>query len=246
MTGGRILFLGSGDAFGSGGRLQASILFQTEGYNTLLDCGTTALVGLKRAGIDPSTLDAVVISHLHGDHFGGLPFLLLDGQFSKRDRSLRIAGPRGTQKRLTETMEALFPGSSRAKRRFEVSTMELAPPETASIGPLNVTAFEVVHASGAPALALRIAVDDRVVAYSGDTEWCDNLVAVSSGADLFICEAYFYEKRVPFHLSYRTLAEHRAELTAKRILLTHMSADMLARLADTEVETAWDGLSVRL
>jgi ribonuclease BN (tRNA processing enzyme) len=246
MAGVRILFLGTGDAFGSGGRLQASILLQANGYSALLDCGATTLVGLKRAGIDPSTIDAAIISHLHGDHFGGLPFLLLDGQFTSRDRALLIAGPTGTRERLRETMEALFPGSSRGQRPFAVSIAELAASETASIGPLNVMPFEVIHASGAPALALRIAIDDRVVAYSGDTEWCDNLVAVSAGANLFICEAYFYEKHVPFHLSYRTFAEHRAELTAKRILLTHMSADMLARLAETDVETAWDGLSVRL
>jgi ribonuclease BN (tRNA processing enzyme) len=143
-------------------------------------------------------------------------------------------------------MEALFPGSSRVERTFTVSTIEARAGEVTSAGPVEVTPFEVVHASGAPAFALRIAVEGRVIAYSGDSEWCDNLAAVSAGADLFICEAYFYAKRIPFHLSYRTLVEHRAELTAKRILLTHMSADMLERLAEIDVETAWDGLALRL
>ena len=116
-----VTFAGSGDAFGSGGRYQACIHLRPEGGRPLLlDCGATSLSALKRLGLDPGEVAAVVVSHLHGDHFGGLPFLILDGQFSRRSRSLRVVGPPGTARRLTDAMECLFPGSSAVSRRFGV------------------------------------------------------------------------------------------------------------------------------
>lgn len=242
----RIRFLGSGDAFGSGGRLQTCILAEAEGYFCLIDCGASSLIALKRAGVDPNQIGTVLISHLHGDHFGGLPFLVLDGQFSGRRDPLRVAGPPGLRARTTDAMEVLFPGSSGARRRFGFRFQELSDGAPASVGPLRVTAYEVVHACGAPPYALRIEINGRVVAYSGDTEWTDRLIEAASGADLFICESYYYEKRVPFHLDYSTLMEHRSELNCKRVVLTHMSSDMLSRLGQLEVQSADDGLEIVL
>jgi ribonuclease BN (tRNA processing enzyme) len=85
-----VTFAGSGDAFGSGGRYQACIHLQGRGGPgpVLLDCGATSLSALKHLGLDPGEIAAVFVSHLHGDHFGGLPFLILDGQFSHRTKSL--------------------------------------------------------------------------------------------------------------------------------------------------------------
>src|SRR5215510_11442005 len=122
----RVRFVGTGDAFGSGGRWQTCIWLEGDGQVLLVDCGATSLVALKSQGLDPSAVSAVAISHLHGDHFGGLPFLILDGQFSRRTAPLLVAGPPGTSARLTEAMEALFPGSSQARRRFDVRVTELA------------------------------------------------------------------------------------------------------------------------
>jgi ribonuclease BN (tRNA processing enzyme) len=241
-----VRFLGSGDAFGSGGRLQTSILIALDGFHALVDCGTTALVGLKRAAIDPAVVDVILVSHLHGDHFGGIPFFILDAQFSRRLRSLVVAGPPGLAERLRQAMEVFFPGSSRIERKFEIRVVEMAPDEPTSLGALVATPFPVRHESGAPAYALRLSIGDRVVSYSGDTEWTEALPRAAADSDLFICEAYFYEKRVPYHLDYRTLLEHRSEIRTKRLVLTHMSADMLERLTDLEVEAASDGRVLEL
>ena len=241
----RIRFLGSGDAFGSGGRLQTCILLEAERL-CLIDCGTSSLIALKQARVDPNDIDTIVISHLHGDHFGGLPFFILDGQFSGRTRPLRVAGPPGLEARLVEAMEVFFPGSSTTRRKFEVALEELTEGERSAVGPLGVTPYEVLHSCGAPPYAVRVELDGRVVTYSGDTAWTDRLIEASSGADLFICEAYYYDKQVPFHLDYTTLLQHRDRLDCKRIVVTHMSADMLSHLSELELEAAHDGLEITL
>jgi ribonuclease BN (tRNA processing enzyme) len=236
-----VRFLGSGDAFGSGGRFQACLAVRAGPDLVLVDCGASSLVAMRRFGVDPSAVDGVVLSHLHGDHFGGLPFLVLAGQFSRRSRPLVVAGPTGTATRVRDAMEVFFPGSSGVARRFPLEFVELSDRQEARLGAMTVTPYAVVHASGAPAFALRLACEGKVLAYSGDTEWTDALVDVSAGADLFVCEAYFYEKPVKYHLDYRTLMQHRAELGCRRLVLTHLSEDMLARLPLDGVEWAEDG-----
>ncbi len=241
-----VRLLGSGDAFGSGGRLQTSILVESGGFHALLDCGTTTLIGLKRAAIDPAAIDVILVSHLHGDHFGGIPFFLLDAQFSRRLRPLVVAGPPGLAERLRQAMEVFFPGSSRVERKFETRIVEMAKEAPTSLGALSVVPYEVRHESGAPAYALRVEIAGRVLAYSGDTEWTEALPRAAEDSDLFICEAYFFEKRVPFHLDYRTLMAHRSEIRTKRLVITHMSADMLERLTALDVEAASDGRTFEL
>src|SRR5262249_26555933 len=130
-----VTFAGSGDAFGSGGRFQACIHLRpgTNQTPVLLDCGATSLTALRQAGLDPGEIGAVFVSHLHGDHFGGLPFLILDGQFSGRAAPLSIAGPPGTARRLHDAMEIMFPGSATVRRRFDVDVSELTPGATSPL-----------------------------------------------------------------------------------------------------------------
>jgi ribonuclease BN (tRNA processing enzyme) len=241
-----LTFLGAGDAFGSGGRFQTCLHLAAGEAAVLVDCGATSLVAMKRAGLDPGAIGWVAVSHLHGDHFGGLPFLVLDGQFSRRERPLVVAGPPGLRTRVAAAMEIFFPGSTAVRRRFPLEFIELPPRAPAAVGPATVTAFPVRHESGAPAYALRVALGDRIVAYSGDTEWTETLIEAAAGADLFVCEAYFFDKAVKYHLDYATLHRHAARLQCRRIVLTHMAADMLARAGEAAFECARDGLVVTL
>jgi ribonuclease BN (tRNA processing enzyme) len=242
-----VQFVGSGDAFGSGGRAQTCIHVSGDRQVLLVDCGTTSLMALKTQGLDPNAVDAVAVTHLHGDHFGGLPFLILDGQFSRRSTPLRVAGPPGIRARLAEAMEALFPGSSTAQRRFPVEISELGTNgEPAALGPAAVRGWEVEHACGAPPLALRIELGGVSFAYSGDTQWTPALTQVAHGADLFAVEAYTFDKPVRYHLDYQTLRTHLREISARRIVLTHMSSAMLTRLAEADVPAAYDGMVVDL
>jgi ribonuclease BN (tRNA processing enzyme) len=236
-----ILFLGSGDAFGSGGRFQTCFHVRAEATQFLIDCGASSLIAMKRFGVDPSSLDIILLSHLHGDHFGGLPFLILDAQFSRRTRPLVIAGPPGVEARVRDAMEVLFPGSSAVQRKFIVQFAELAEGSETVLGPLSVIPYRVVHPSGAPSFALRVTCGGKVIGYSGDTEWTDTLVQAARGADLFICEAYVFEKKIKYHLDYRTLMDRRTQLECRRLMLTHMSDDMLQRLQGLDADWAEDG-----
>jgi ribonuclease BN (tRNA processing enzyme) len=240
-----VTFAGSGDAFGSGGRFQACIHLAWPGRAAaLLDCGATSLTALKSLGLDPGSIAAVFVSHLHGDHFGGLPFLILDGQFSRRSAPLVIVGPAGLAERLADAMECLFPGSSTAARRFGVETVELAPGRSAEVAGITAHAWPADHRSGADALLLRLEADGTSIAYTGDTAWTDDIIAAASGADLLIAEAYYRDKDLPYHLRYADLDAHREQLTARRIILTHMSADMLGHQDNLHWQAARDGLVI--
>jgi ribonuclease BN (tRNA processing enzyme) len=242
----QVRFVGCGDAFGSGGRWQTCIMVRAAGQVMLVDCGATSLTALRAQGLDPQAVDTVAVTHLHGDHFGGLPFLILDGQFRRRTAPLRIIGPPGIAARLTSAMETLFPGSAGVSRRFDVEVSELAPGGSARAGELRVRGWEVVHASGAPPLALRVEDGRTSFAYSGDTEWTPALLAAADGASLFAAEAYTFDRPVRYHLDYQTLAAHAPQIGAARIVLTHLSPDMLGRQADAEFPVAADGLALEL
>jgi ribonuclease BN (tRNA processing enzyme) len=143
-------------------------------------------------------------------------------------------------------MEVLFPGSVRAARRFATEVVELEVGRRTVVGGVAVTGFEVSHPCGAPPLALRIEADGKVLAYTGDTEWTESLVDCARGADLLIAESLFYDKRVKWHLDLASLEPHLPRIGAKRVILTHLGPDMLARLGDLTHEVASDGAVVEL
>jgi len=226
----QVTIAGSGDAFGSGGRFQTCIALADEpeaAPHTLIDCGATSLTALRQQRIDPHRIRTVVLTHLHGDHFGGLPFLILDGQFRRRTEDLTVVGPPGTGERLTAAMETLFPGSSTVQRRFQVRVREHVERAPAELGDTQVTAFEVRHASGAPAYAVRVSRGDTTVAYSGDTEWTDVLLEAARGAQLCLLEGYS-PSPVRWHLDLDSLTRHRDRFDCDRLVLTHLSPTALA------------------
>jgi ribonuclease BN (tRNA processing enzyme) len=242
----RLTVVGSGDAFGSGGRFNTCFFLETVKGALLVDCGASSLVALKAHGLDPNRIDGIVLSHLHGDHFGGLPFLLLDAQFlAERARPLLIAGPPGTRARLDALLEVFFPRSTTNKWRFSWTVMEIEVGRPTDVLGHSVTTTEVVHFSGAPSTALRLSDGRSLFAYSGDTEWVETLLPVADGADLFVVECYGYSGRMPGHISWDVLRTRLPELRARRIMVTHMNPTVLGRLDEiraTGVLIAEDGL----
>ena len=238
----QVRFLGSGDAFGSGGRMQTCICIKATTSTFLVDCGASSLIALRGFGVAPNDIEMILLTHLHGDHFGGIPFFVLDAQLiSKRSRPLVIAGPPGTQRRVREAMEIFFPGSSQIQQRFALDIRELAFERPQSLGDVNVTAYCVQHPAGDPSLVLRMECQGKIITYTGDTEWTETLLKASRGAELLIAEAYFFEKQVKYYLDFQTLMAHLDELQPKRLIVTHMSEDMLARREKISCECAEDG-----
>lgn len=237
-----VQFLGSGDAFGSGGRLQPCILVKTAKTQFLVDCGTTCMISMRRYGINPNDISMIVLSHLHGDHFCGIPFFIIDAQVvSKRTAPLKIVGPIGTKKRVKESMEVDFPGSTKVERKHAIEFVEIEAGKDYLLNGVKISAQLGSHPSGADSLITRYQVDNTVLAYTGDTEWTDNLLLAAKDADLLISECYYYSKKVKNHLDFQVLQEKKDQLGAKRIVLTHMSADMLANLEAIDWEYADDG-----
>jgi len=243
----QVRFLGTGDAFGHGGRLQTCILIQTTKHRILIDFGASAMISLYRYGVNPNSIDLILLTHLHGDHFGGLPFFILDAQLiSKRFHPLTVVGPIGSRERIMAAMEVMFPGSSKVKQKFDINIYEFEAEQVWNSHGIKVVPYPVIHPSGDPSFALRVECDGRSIAYTGDTEWTEALIQSARGVDLLIAEAYFYEKQIKYHLNFKTLMDHMDELNPKRMIITHMSQDMLDRLEYIEVESADDGMIVEI
>ncbi|MGH6736585.1 MAG: MBL fold metallo-hydrolase [Methyloceanibacter sp.] len=231
----RLTVIGCGDAFGAGSRLQTSFHVRAGPSTFLIDCGVTSLIGMRRLGIRPNDIDTVFVSHLHGDHFGGLPWLLIDAKYvSNRTRPLVVTGPKGIERRFVTAAEALYPNSTTVERGFDLSFVEYEEQKPLEVGGVTVTPFEVKHPSGAPPYALRFDVEGKALAFTGDTGWVDVLCDVARGADLLISECFQYDVTLPIHLDYKTIDANYAKLGAKRVLLTHMGEAMLAQVGTVD------------
>lgn len=225
----RLTIIGCGDAFGAGGSLQTSFHVRSRASTFLIDCGASSLIGMRRLGLRPDAIDTVFVTHLHGDHFGGLPWLLVDAVYvSNRTRPLVVTGPKGIAARFVTAAEALYPGITTVERAFDLNFIEYEEQKPVEVGGVTVVPFEVRHPSGAPPYALRFALDGKVLAFTGDTGWVEALCQVARGADLFISECFQYDVVLPIHLDYATIDANYGRLGAKRVLLTHMGEAMLA------------------
>ncbi|MCX8071270.1 MAG: MBL fold metallo-hydrolase [Candidatus Binatia bacterium] len=242
-----VLFLGAGDAFCSGGQHQAGYLVTSRRGVLLLDCGATTLASLKRHEANIAAIDDVFLSHLHGDHFGGLPFLFLEWIYqSPRQRPLNVVGPPGTAERVTTLFRMLYRDVGSRPLPFELCFREVQPGEEVTLSSGTLLPFRVPHQQEEVSLGVQVTVEGRRVVYSGDTGWTDDLIHHSSGADLFICECSFFDTLVSNHLAYRTLEQARGRFRCQRLVLTHLGREVLARRNEVTLELAYDGLLVQM
>ena len=120
----RLQFIGCGDAFGSGERFNTCFHVSVARTNFLIDCGASSLIAMKKFGIDRNAIDLILVTHFHADHFGGIPFFVLDAQLvAKRTRPLIVVGPPGLPDWYDRLFAATFPGERRLP--FEVSLREV-------------------------------------------------------------------------------------------------------------------------
>lgn len=241
-----VVFIGTSDAFGAGGRRQSAVLSRGRRGSVLIDCGTTTNSGFAELGIERSEIDAIVVSHFHADHFGGVPLFVLAAQYvDLRREPLVIAGPPGIESRVRALALAMgHPMDDRPG--FPLSFRELPPDSRHEVGPAIVESFETQHDLEAHPHGYRIETGGQTVAYSGDTGWFPELPRRVAGADLFICECTQHRAALDFHLSLEELQAHRTEFDCGRHVLTHLGSEMSERRGSVEFETADDGLRLAL
>ena len=239
--------LGTSDAFGSLGRHNAGYLLETTAANLLVDAGPSILVALKAQGQRPEAVDAIVISHLHGDHFAGIAFLLLDYTYeSRRRRPLEIIGPPGTEERVYTLYETLYPKSRDETLPFPVRFIEATDGSAFEVADTRIESFRVPHQEEELSLGHRISTGAASVVYSGDTPWTDDLIRQSSGADLFLCECSTFDTEIPRHVRYVELERHRQRLECKDLLLIHIGSEVRGRASEIALPLADDGMKKRI
>lgn len=241
-----VTVLGAGDAFASRGRFQSGYVIEGGGTHVLLEAGPTVLTALKRAGIAPADIDYVLISHLHGDHFAGLPFLMLEYLYeSPRRRMLTIAGPRHLEQRTRAMFKTMYRHMDTGPIDRKLRYVVLEPGRETRLGPMRIASVRTPHTHPDVSLALRVTLAGKSVAFSGDTGWTDDLLELSAGADLFLCECTYYASHhLDFHLNYPYLAKNRGRFTAKRMILTHLGREVLEHERDVDMEMATDLMKV--
>ncbi len=242
----RVTIVGSGDAFGSGGRLNSAYLVEAPGVTFLVDAGPTVLQGLKAAGHDTTRIDFVLLTHLHGDHFGGVPFLFMEYRWcNPRTRPLGVYGPPPVEARVGKLFAALYEQSALEGTPFPVEYGELLPDTPCEVRGVRILPIQVPHAPELLCLGVRIEVGGRTLLFSGDTMWSEPLMKLARGVDLFLCDCSNFESR-EFHLSYPEIAAHAGELGCKRLVLTHLGHEPLRRLGEITLECARDGMTIEL
>lgn len=232
--------IGCGDAFGSGGQINTCFHVRGSSVQILIDCGATSLPAFKKYHIDVKQIDQIILSHFHGDHFGGVPFLLLELAIYGQIKPLTILGPPGCRDKVASLSEMLYPGSV-SLEKLQVDFIEYKPYEPITTQQVSLQAFPVIHTEQALPHGVRITIDDKVISYSGDTEWTDVLIELSKDADLFVCECDFYRRQVKGHLNYSQLEENLGRLKHKKITLTHFDVEMLHNLRNIELDYLTEG-----
>lgn len=238
----KLKILGCGDAFCSGGRRHTSFLLQQQAFNIMIDCGASTPYALKANGLNSNDIDCIILTHFHGDHYGGLPFLLLEAaKVLKRNKTLHLISPPGLEQRLEVLLGALYPGSNDVLSSLPLHFTEFKEGEELRFDKFSLTAFKVKHTPASQPHGVRIRTGGKVLSYSGDTSWHENLPGLASGADIFICECNFFEQATEHHLHYLELRERAGSLKAKKIFLTHLGDEMLNRLEEVQFPVVKDG-----
>src|SRR5262245_47958026 len=243
----RVTILGSGDAFGAGGRLHSGYLIESAGATFLVDCGTTVLQGLKRAGVGPERIDFVCLSHLHGDHFGGVPYLFMDFLYvSGRRRPITVFGPTDTQRRVQTLLAGLYERQAADPLPFDVSYVELPRARVMTVQGVRIETFGVPHVTELVCYGYRIDVGGRSIVYSGDSGWTDDFIARTRDVDLFICECSTFETSLDIHVAYPEIAARAAKLGCRRLVLSHLGDETLRHRDEITLELAEDGMVIEL
>ncbi len=216
----KILFLGVGEACDSSYPNTSLLVRAGNGSSVLLDCGFT-VPHLYFKHIDsPEELKALWISHFHGDHFFGVPLLLLRFWEMGRKQPLYILGPEGVQQKVRMAMDLAYPAFAE-KLSYEIHCVELESQESTDVAGVNWKTARSDHSQNA--LALRIDDDDNSLFYSGDGRPTNESSDLAEKCDLVIHEAFGIDQATPGHGSLDGSIAFALNAKAKKLALVHIS-----------------------
>jgi len=219
-----LTFLGSGNAFAPG-RYWSSFL--ANGH-CLFDAPPTALPHLKRLGRPLADIRLIFITHFHGDHFMGLPFLFLEYTYlTQRQHDLYIVGPPGVERTMEEFADRCFPDITRAQQGYRRLYMEADPRQHQTVDELGFRAVPMKHAGGKlDCFGYRVTLGGKTVAYTGDSEYCEGIFALAEGADVLIVDCTYSSGTGPEHMGLDDIRQVRKGIApATTLILTHLDAD---------------------
>lgn len=212
----------------------------------MIDFGATALMGLRQLGRAPSEIRGFAFTHLHGDHVGGYPFLVIDGMFHDvRTDRLDIVGPAGVSQRLNAVLEAAYGDLATRERPFETRMRELFAGGSIEIAGATIRGFAAEHMDPPEEpMCLRVeAPGGKTIAFSGDTAMCDGLFAAADGADLLVAECSCLAHPCGRHCTWEEWKEALPRVKARRVLFTHLGTAVRARV-DELLDDAPDGVDL--
>jgi len=229
----RIRFLGTGTAFHGDGRGSQCLCIEPgAGASIAVDLGPTAARAMSRYGVEPDHLDAVVFTHLHGDHIAGWPFLLLNLVIlARRTRPLEVYGPVGLRERLEGLVALCFEDALRCpafELRYHEWAVEVREGDAIG-GGVMLDRYPVKH--HASSVGLRLHVGGLRVGISGDTGWCEGLERLTAGNDVSIVECTTPRPVSETHLSLEEIRRGRERLGSSELLLVHLGDDVADELA---------------
>lgn len=214
-------------------------LVTADGFRLVVDLGNGAFGALQRHA-DPAAIDAVLISHLHGDHCLDLCSYTVYRTFGFHEPlpPIPVFAPAGAAARLDRA--AAVDGGEPVSEAFGFRALTAC---TFEIGPLTVTAARMNHP--VETYGFRLEHDGRVLAYSADTGPCDELVGLAAGADMLLSEATFLRERpglpADLHLTARQAGEHAARAGASELVLTHRLPGADGAAAQQDAASAFGG-----
>jgi ribonuclease BN (tRNA processing enzyme) len=242
-----IQFLGTGNAFNADGRGTQSLLFAPGSASPfLVDIGSTAVQSMVRFDVDWPKIDRLFLTHLHGDHTAGWPFLLLNlVVLDRRTRPFDVYGPEGT-KACLEGLASICFHDALDRQSFDVRYHEFPVAERQGLRDGHEMSFDLLpmehHASS---IAYRFQIDGTTFGVSGDTGWCENLERLADSSQVLITECTSVEPEARGHLSLQEIRQKRDRLGSGQVLLVHLTdavAEDLARDPVPELLATYDGM----
>lgn len=251
MSNVKITFLGTGDAVNSGGRAHQSILLESSNFRLLVDCGANTLLRFQQLGLNPDSIDAVLFTHFHADHFLGLANFDLSLVFNfLRKREIIYVGPVGLQQRCERLFKlsypTVYPSEYSEKFLRQIEEYDANKSYILADGKVNIDTFPMQHSS--ESLGYRISMEGKQISITGDTQWHDGIIDLAKGSDILICESFHFKKPDPCigHCSYEEIEEYKEKLETNQIILIHGSSDLLKNKEKVLIPVAEDGQVIEL